>query len=124
KDHKLLDHRVKAEAIVEPLRRERAEFLAGLWRVLVEQLERDRAFGRLHGGGRHVQAPSATARSYAAPPRLACVARYRSTRRRLSARPRSRRPSSASITRPASSAGTDRNEKRSRTSTSRTASPS
>src|ERR1700680_2800177 len=58
-DHEVLDHPVKGEPVIEPLRGELAEVLDGLRRVFVEQLEDDRAFGGLHRGSRHERNTSA-----------------------------------------------------------------
>ena len=54
---KSLDHAVEGEPVVEALGGELAEVLDRLGRVLVEQLEDDRALGGVHRGGGHRCAP-------------------------------------------------------------------
>src|SRR5215831_5048521 len=52
-DHEVGADPVEDDAVVEPVRGELAEVLHGLRRLALEQLERDRAVVRVHGGGAH-----------------------------------------------------------------------
>src|SRR3954465_14472243 len=99
-DHEVLDHAVEDHAVVEPVAGELAEVLHGHGRVVVEELDLDRAVVRVKRCAAHLLATS-----------------------RRSSTPRTLCPLTFSTTSPARSPGTSTNENLSSTRTFDTSSP-